>query len=113
MPLYVADREVHELFGIDTGIMVNTGQYSLPCVQFTAILGDADWNNTKTIKDIPVKVVTYNGIITLESNRGEASEKLCVDKAYEWCLEREPIQEKYPDFVRYVSDRNVQWYKVQ
>jgi len=113
MPLYVADREVHELFGIDTRIMVNTGQYSLPCVQFTAILGDADWNNTKTIKDIPVKVVTYNGTITLESNKGEASEKLCVDKTYEWCLEREPIQEKYPDFVRYVSDRNVQWYQVQ
>jgi hypothetical protein len=66
-----------------------------------------------SIKDIPVKVLTNNGEITLESNVGQASEKLCVSTSYLWCKEREPIQEKYPDFVRFVSDRNVKWYQVQ
>jgi hypothetical protein len=113
MPLYVADKEVHELFGVDTGTMVNTGRVSRPAVQFTAIIGEADWNNTKSIKDIPVRVLTNNGEITLQSNKGEASEKLCVDKTYVWCSERQPIQNKYPDFVRFVSDRNVKWYQVQ
>ena len=113
MPLYVADKEVHELFGVDTGTMVNTGRVSRPAVQFTAIIGEPDWNNTKSIKDIPVKVLTNNGEITLQSNKGEASEKLCVDKTYVWCSERQPIQNKYPDFVRFVSDRNVNWYQVQ
>lgn len=113
MPLYVADKEVHELFGVDTGTMVNTGRVSRPYVQFTAIIGEPDWNNTKTIKDIPIKVVTNNGAIFLQSNKGEASEKLCVDKSYVWCSERQPIQDKYPEFPRYVTDRNVQWYQVQ
>lgn len=113
MPLYVADKEVHELFGVDTGTMVNTGRVSRPYVQFTAIIGEPDWSNTKTIKDIPIKVVTNNGEIFLQSNKGEASEKLCVDKSYVWCSERQPIQDKYPEFPRYVTDRNVQWYQVQ
>lgn len=114
MPLYVAGEEVHQLFGVDTGVMVNTnnGTVSRPAVQFTAIIGEADWNNTKSIKDIPVKVVTNKGEITLESNKGAASEKLCVLVGYKWCNERQPIQNKYPDFTRYVTDRNVEWYKV-
>ncbi len=113
MPLYIGDKEVHQLFGVDTGTMVNTGRVSRPYVQFTAIIGEPDWSNTKTIKDIPIKVVTNNGEIFLQSNKGEASEKLCVDKSYVWCSERQPIQNKYPDFSRYVTDRNVQWYQVQ
>ena len=113
MPLYVADKEVHELFGVDTGTMVNTGRVSRPYVQFTAIIGEPDWSNTKTIKDIPIKVVTNNGEIFLQSNKGEPSEKLCVDNTYVWCSERQPIQDKYPEFPRYVTDRNVQWYQVQ
>jgi hypothetical protein len=113
MPLYVADKEVHELFGVDTGTMVNTGRVSRPYVQFTAIIGEPDWNSTKSIKDITVRVLTNNGEITLQSNKGEASEKLCVDNTYVWCSERQPIQNKYPDFVRFVSDRNVKWYQVQ
>lgn len=112
MPLYVADKEVHQLFGVDCGTMVNTGRTSRPYVQFTTVIGDADWSNTKTIKDIPIKVITNNGEIYLGSNKGEASEKLCVDKSYVWCSERQPIQEKYPKFPRFVTDRTVKWYEV-
>ena len=116
-PLFVGSREVHQLFGVDTKTMVNTenGTVSRPVASFTEILGDANWDNVMAfnIKDIPVTVMTENGLITLESNVGQASEKLCVSTAYQWCDEREPIQEKYPDFKRYVTDKNIQWYQVQ
>ena len=114
LPLYIAGREVHELFGVPVNTMVNTGIVSRPYVQFTAILGDADWSGSKSIKDIPIVVETPNGNITLQSNVGEPSEKLCVDPGYVWCSERQPIQDKYPDFSRWVADRSYQnWYKVQ
>lgn len=111
-PLFVGCREVHQLFGVETKTMVNTKpdeHEKYPVVSFTEILGDANWD----IKDIPVTVMTENGLIKLESNVGEPSEKLCVSTAYQWCDEREPIQEKYPDFKRYVTDKNIQWYQVQ
>ena len=113
LPLYVAGREVHELFGVPVSTMVNTGLVSRPYVSFTAILGDADWSNTKNIKDIPIVVETPNGTITLQSNVGQPSEKLCVDADYVWCREREPIQNKYPDFSRWITDKNCQWWKVE
>ena len=117
-PLFVGSREVHQLFGVDTKKMVNTNAsdgVKKPVVLFTEILGDANWDNVMAfnIKDIPVTVMTENGLITLESNVGQASEKLCVSTAYQWCDERKPIQEKYPDFKRYVTDKNIQWYQVQ
>ena len=116
-PLFVGSSEVHQLFGVETKTMVNTenGTVTKPIASFTEILGDANWDNTMaySIKDIPVTVLTENGMITLESNVGQASEKLCVSTSYKWCKEREPIQEKYPDFKRYVTDRNIQWYQVE
>lgn len=117
MPLYIGGKEVHALFGVDTGTMVNTenGTAKKPIASFTEILGDATWDNTMaySIKDIPVKVLTNNGEITLESNVGQASEKLCVSTSYLWCKEREPIQEKYPKFPRFVTDRTIKWYEVE
>ena len=88
---------------------------SKPIASFTEILGDADWSDAMaySIKDIPVTVLTENGMITLESNVGQASEKLCVSTSYLWCKEREPIQEKYPKFPRFVTDRTIQWYQVE
>jgi hypothetical protein len=114
MPLYVAGKEVHELFSVPVSTMVNTGLVSRPYVSFTAVIGEPDWSNTKNIKDIPVVVETPKGTITLQSNVGQPSEKLCVDADYEWCAERQPIQQKYPDFQRWVSDKNyTNWYKVE
>ena len=116
-PLFVGSREVHQLFGVATEQMVNTrrGTFGRPVVSFTEILGDANWDNVMAfnINDIPVTVIADNGTITLESNVGQASEKLCVNTTYEWCDERVPIQEKYPNFKRYVTDRNIKWYEVE
>ena len=113
LPLYVAGQEVHELFDVPVSTMVNTESVSRPAVQFTAILGDADWSGQKNIKDIPIVVETSKGTITLGSNVGEPSEKLCVGTDYEWCTERQPIQNKYPDFRRWITDKDANWYKVR
>jgi hypothetical protein len=118
LPLFVAGKEVHELFGVDTKVMVNTnnGTISKSPVSFKADLGPANWNisGTEAVKSIPINVlVKEGGVITLNSNVGEPSEKLCVSTAYQWCDERVPIQEEYPDFKRYVTDKNIQWYQVQ
>ena len=117
MPLYIGNKEVHALFGVDTGTMVNTenGTAKKPVASFTKMLDEANNDNVMaySIKDIPVKVLTNNGEITLESNVGQASEKLCVSTSYLWCKEREPIQEKYPKFPRFVTDRTIEWYKVE
>ena len=113
LPLYVAGQEVHELFGVPVSTMVNTGSVSRPAVQFTAILGEADWSGQKNIKDIPIVVETSKGTITLGSNVGEPSEKLCVGTDYEWCTERQPIQNKYTGFRRWITDKDANWYKVR
>jgi len=113
LPLYIADKEVHELFGVPVNTMVNTGLVSRPEVQFTAIIGDADWSGNTNIKDIPIRVQTDKGLITIQYNVGEPSEKLCVDADYEWCTERQPIQNKYPDFKRWITDRDANWYDVK
>ena len=44
MPLYIAGKEVHELFGVPVSTMVNTGLVSKPAVNFSVILGEADWS---------------------------------------------------------------------
>lgn len=112
MPLYVAGNEVHGLFGVDTGVMVNTnnGTVNRPVVSFVADIGEADWSGTKTLRDIPIKVIGKNGEITLDTETGQASEKICVETRYVWCDEREPIYTRYTLFPEWVKDRSVSWY---
>ena len=116
MPLYIGQKdpayEVHNLFGVDTKVMVNTAagkhnQYAV--VNFAVILGPEN-NSEYNIKDIPVYVTTKNGDITLAVETGEAPEKICVDLGFDWCDERQPIQTKYMLFPDWVQDKSVRWY---
>ena len=36
--------------------------------------------------------------------------KICVKPTFKWCDERQDIEDKYPDFVKYVKDENTHWY---
>ena len=95
MPLYIGGKEngkeVHALFGVDTSVMVNTnnGTASKAPVQFTIILGDADWSNSYNVGNIPVVVDGKAGTLTLKSEVGKAPEKICVGTDYKWCDERQ------------------------
>lgn len=117
MPLYIGGKEngkeVHALFGVDTSVMVNTnnGTVSKAPVQFTVILGDADWSNSYNVGNIPVVVDGKAGTLTLKSKVGKAPEKICVGTDYKWCDERQPVDEKYPNFANWVSNENFSWYR--
>lgn len=117
MPLYIGGvtngKEVHELFGVDTSVMVNTneGTVSKAPVSFTLVLRDAlQWNETYNSKDIPVDVQGPDGLITLVTETGQAPEKICVETRYNWCNEREKVYVRYPDFTKWVGDHTVRWY---
>ena len=111
MPLYVGGKtngvEVHEAFGVSTSTMVNTnnGTVSKKPVQVLLDLGVTDWENTITAnpKDIEIYVEGKTNL-TLGTEIGKPSEKLCVPQNFQWCDEREPIDERHPDFKNWVHN---------
>lgn len=115
LPLTVAGKEVHELFGVSTSTMVNTnnGTVSKNSVSFKTILGDANWSvsGAELVKSIPVLVKTNKGIITLDLETGKAPEKIAVKTTFEWCDERQPINTKYQLFSKWVLDKSIDWQK--
>ena len=112
LPLTVGDKEVHELFGVDTNVMVNTGQVSKAPVSFKYVMGDADWNAdlVAKLKDIPVCVYANGEVINLEVNPGAAPEKIAVPLDFVWTYERERIESKYPRFTEYVKNPSIDWW---
>lgn len=103
MPLYIEGKEVHELFGVETKTMVNTGAKACPIAQFTI-------EGLKDAKDI--KITVDNGEITFNLENADAPKKICVGADYEWCAEKQNIKAKYPNYVKYVADPTYKdWYK--
>jgi hypothetical protein len=113
LPLYVGGVEVHDKFGVETNVMVNTGLVSRPDVSYMVDLGPANWNisGADAVKSIPVIVrYTDTQAITLDVETGKAPEKICVRTDYGWCAEWEPIYKKYHLFSDWVNDKSVVWY---
>lgn len=113
LPLTVANREVHNLFGVNTNVMVNTGAGATrKPVSFKVVIGDANWNVNagEVIKSIPVIVKKGDSTIKLDVETGKAPEKIAVKTTFEWTTERQPIYEKYPLFNKWVKDKTVVWY---
>lgn len=114
LPLTVAGQEVHDLFRVSVNQMVNTGAGpTKESVQFRSILGDADWSTPgeTIVRNIPVIVKGKNGIIELETETGNAPEKICVPITFRWCKEykQHAIYLGYPDFPKWVQNKNYEW----
>ena len=108
LPLYVAGHEVHEEFGEDTSVMINThakakgyrGKDDAEPVEIP--LDDSQWSGS-TIGEIANSVEVYvkktiNGVETdcpLTAPVGEVASKVAVGTDYDWCDERQDIDEKY------------------
>ena len=121
LPLRLAGNdayEVHKLFGVETNVMVNTGLVSKDPVSFP-ITGTFD--STKNGDDILVEVNKGTkenpNWIPLTAVKGRVASKVRVDTDYNWCAEREDIDDKYcathNHFSEYVNgqhDWNT-WYK--
>ena len=106
LPLKVGDSEVHELFGVSTTTMVNTGAgVSKAPVTFKYA------KNTTNVNEIPVTVQKNGQWIELVAPRGKVASKICVEPRYRWCAERKNIDDVYPNFGPWVRGENTGlWY---
>lgn len=109
LPLFVAGKEVHGLFGVEVTEMVNTvlGEKRLMPVVFS-IYGELEANEVEiTVNDIAAKE-----LYTLTAKQGSAPQKLCVGTDFEWTEETHNIKEKYPKFKDYVEKLEPkEWWK--
>ena len=103
LPLYVVGKEVHEQFGVDVDVMVNTnaqskglkGANKLPV---TLKLTSGDYSGTtleEIANSIPVYVVKDGVPCYLSAPKGGIASKIGVKGDYEWCDERQDIDSKY------------------
>lgn len=110
LPLTVAGHEVHEEFGVETNVMVNTGMGA----NITPVTFEVDDDFGGSIANIPVIVTIeateYNTSYELKNTIGSAPKKICVDTDYVWTTERQQIEDKYPGFKSYVGNSNLKWY---
>lgn len=99
LPLYVGGQEVHEMFGVSTKTMVNTGAgASKDPVSF-----ELDGTFNYDANNIVVKVLKEGEPAVITAERGKVASKIAVKPQYEWCKERQDIEAKYPDFGKYVK----------
>ncbi len=107
LPLYIQvggeRREVHELFGVSTATMVNTGMHAENPVKV-----EFPWCNSINEVEIIVKDATA-GEYKLKAETGKAPKKICVPTTYIWTAEREAIDSKYPKFKNWVGNSNINW----
>ena len=105
LPATVAGKDIHELFGVSTKDMVNTGVKTAP----VAIFRIAQVNNAK---DIHIMVGNDGGTWELKTATGAAPQKILVPSTTRWNKEYKSIVNSYPDFRNYVQDANgfAKWY---
>jgi hypothetical protein len=117
LPLYIGTREVHSLFNVSTGTMVNTyeGRHTeIDPVHFTVELPSGTYNNAfDAINALPVfvKISSSPTPIQLTVNPGKPAEMICVPVTTEWPNERESILNRYPSFVNWITNPDVTWYE--
>ena len=107
LPATVAGKDIHNLFGVDTKDMVNTGIKTAP----VAIFRIPQVNNAK---DIHIMVGNDGGTWELKTATGAAPQKILVPSTTKWSKEYKNIMKSYPNFEKYVQDAaaNEQWYKI-
>lgn len=107
LPLRIAgldELEVHNMFGVDTKVMVNTGiGEPLPYVPFTL-------TNISNAANIKLEVFKNGEWVEMEAKQGVPAAKIAVNQDFEYCSEREPIKTKYPNFKYWVQNVDYIWW---
>lgn len=107
-PIIIMGHEVHELFDVATDKMINVGAGSLELSPKSFII-----NAQSSLKDIVIQSYTKdNQTLELKADRGGVPAKIAVNTDYEWCVERQIISNKYPEFVNWVSGAIPSWYPI-
>lgn len=127
LPLYVAGNEVHDLFGVDQDVMVNTnakakGLKGADRAPVAIMLNSSQYNGTtinEIANSIEVKVIKDGVPFILQAPVGEIASKIGVGPEFNWCAERQDIDNKYklttgePLFKQYVQGilPDLRWYQ--
>ena len=112
-PLYISHKkttiEIHEAFGVDTDVMVNTGGNS---VTKDPVEIETNWNvpNESSAHKITIYVVKNGQQIELKADQGRPAAKICVPTTFEWCDERQSIEKVYKPFTEWVKDQDYLWF---
>ena len=107
LPLTVAGYEVHEAFGVDVNTMVNTNNGTIN-KEPVSIVVENSYNYD--VKKIPILVNYGTDWVELNIIKDKVPSKICVKSTFKWCDERQDIEDKYPDFIKYVKNENTHWY---
>lgn len=110
LPLYVGGQEVHEMFGVSTKTMVNTGAgASKAPVSF-----ELDRTFGNDANNIVVQVEKDGELVEITAERGKVASKIAVGPDYEWCTEKQDIEDKHHAFGQYVKGEvDTDWWKVK
>jgi len=114
---------VNEMFSEANGMTIPKNTYPNTAAgkhhvykTYTFELNDDEWSGSEIgsiAKSIYVRVMKSGDLVTLEADQGHAAGKIAVGTDYDWCNERDAIEEIYPKFPSYVGGTvgNFQWYK--
>ena len=131
LPIYIGNddnaREIHELFSeanptrnITVKTMMNTYQGQHNSYSCPEVLLDDNWWSGNNIQDIAnsimLRVQKSGTQFVLKAPKGEAPSKIAVDTDFEWCDERDNIDDIYHgNFKKYVEGESGYewntWYK--
>ena len=113
LPLTVAGQEVHELFGVDTNVMINTtaNKHNEKGVrEFVVDQAFNSYNDIPVTVTIPATASTNESLATLKAEKGKAPQKIAVDTNFDWCNERNLIEQIYTNFPDYVTNSATLWH---
>jgi len=113
LPLTVAGQEVHELFGVDTNVMINTtaNKHNEKGVrEFVVNQAFNSYNDIPVTVTIPATASTNESLATLKAEKGKAPQKIAVDTHFDWCNERNLIEQIYTNFPDYVTNSATLWH---
>jgi hypothetical protein len=111
--------EVHELFGVEQKVMVNTHAENIPGAAYATKapvrqeLGYGINNAAEAKTKLKIEVYKNNEWCELTAETAQPAAKIAVDTDYQWLDERTSIKDVYPGFVSWVQnpDRNNKWWK--
>ena len=108
--------EVHHMFGLsNTNQMISTVNTGSPLLIVLPVVSyELSGNFGHDANKIPVMVKKMGEWIELEAIKGKAPKKIAVTgsspRDFMWCDERQSIEEKYGEFIDWVSNPSVEWY---
>ena len=107
LPITIADREVHELFGVKVDQKVNTTVVDKNPVTFLIPYDEVKYGDANSI---PIKVLYKGQSLELQASMGLPPTKIAVGIDYNWCHENESIESVYPGFKTWIYDNTYSWY---